>query len=149
MIKAPFYAVFGPFEDKDWFVLLIKRIHSNTLKISIQKIQNFIREVPWNALKSMWMRTYSGDGFQCRLLFCFKRITCFFLEMPHFQCFFLEMPNFRIIWEKWPCWKQKKNRNWNSSYFGHCHHVNKFSLTCFWGHFMVPPVNSICKRTSY
>ena len=47
----------------------------------------------------------------------------------------------------WSILKQKRNRKWNYSIFGHfkiswkCYHMTKSSFTCFLGHFILPPVN--------
>ena len=88
-----------------------------THKYSNKEICVFIREVIWNAPKSMWKIYFSRDGiclffwnaqnsknFSFSLFFVRILITCSFFEMPDFHMFdYFEMPNFRIRMNRKSC----------------------------------------------
>ena len=116
------------------------------------------------------------EEFHFRFLFCFKidhmlkfwnaQLSCVrkFWNAPFFS--FSEsnrkngaFQNFRTqeSWafqgfSTWSILKQKRNRKWNYSIFGHfkilwkCYHMTKSSFTCFLGHFKLPPVLRLTSR---
>ena len=109
-----------------------------------------IRGVFWNAQKGMWKMILSCDSF-CHFFqnaqLSYHIRFALFSKCPIFPISELDRKNgaFRKK-STWSILKQKKNRKWNSSIFGHfekngkSYHMTKSSFTCLFGHFKIHPV---------
>ena len=92
----------------------------------------YVREVSWNASKSMWRRYFTRDGICIFFLKCpkiqhiqfrwfshFKIDHAFFLEMTHFLLFvFPEMPHFSYLilkMGKWGISGKTNRKKWGIS----------------------------------